>query len=105
MGQKDDDNMVLWKELQNKESFCSLCKRPEPSTGNWGVTLVMVRIRKCLCPFKRSLQYTATYTEECGGGHKEVCLSKLEESNAFGYTLEFKSVLLGNNISFKLKLS
>lgn len=77
MGLKDDDNMVFWKELQNKLSFCSLCKRPEPSTGNWGVTLVMVR--KCLCPFKRSLQYTATYTEECGGGHKEVCLSKLQE--------------------------
>lgn len=70
MGLKDDDNMVLWKELQNKEGFGSLSQHPEPSTGNWGVTLVMGR--KCLCPLKRSLQYTATYSEDCGGGLKEV---------------------------------
>lgn len=47
-----------------------LSEHPEPSTGNWGVTLVMGR--KCLCPLKRSLQYTATYSEDRGGGHKEV---------------------------------
>lgn len=70
MGLKDDDNTVLWKQLQNKESFCSLYERPEPSTGNWGVTLVMGR--KCLCPLKRTLQYTAAYSEERGGGYKEV---------------------------------
>jgi len=87
MGLKDDDNMLLWKELQNKESFYSLCERPEPSTGNWGVTLSWVG---SVCVLSRGLYNIQQHkARTVGVDIRKWGLSKLvREGNAFGYTLE-----------------
>lgn len=62
--------MITWScgKSYKTRRVCAACQSPAQETR--GVTLVMGR--KCLRPLKRSLQYTATYSEDSGGSHKEV---------------------------------